>query len=84
MEHMSKRRSSRDKEQTASENYHADPRAKAMAVCIDWAKTTPTVLNSLTVAIRAVEVSAQTSAEGTHERDVPTAACASPKDRSVW
>ena len=46
MEHMSKRRSSRDMEQTASENYHTAPRPKAMAVCIDWEKTTPTVLNS--------------------------------------
>jgi hypothetical protein len=46
MEHMSKKRSSRNEEQTASENYHAAPRPRALAVCIDWTKTMPTVVSS--------------------------------------
>ena len=46
MEHLSQRRSSRNQEQTSSENYRDAPRPKAMAVCIDWTKTTPTLLNS--------------------------------------
>jgi hypothetical protein len=43
MEVLSQRHSSRDREQSVSENYRDAPSPKAMAVCLDWAKATPTL-----------------------------------------
>jgi hypothetical protein len=46
MEMMTRRRSSRDREQSVSENYLDAPKPKAMAVCLDWSVLMPTRLDS--------------------------------------
>src|SRR5262249_61689940 len=46
MEMMTRRRSSRDREQSVSENYLEAPKPKAMAVCLDWSVLTPTRLDA--------------------------------------
>lgn len=46
MEQLTRTRATRDEAQNVAENYRAAPSPKAMAVCIDWEKTTPSVLNA--------------------------------------
>lgn len=46
MERLARIRASRNPAQSATENYRSARNPKALAVCIDWTRTTPTLLNS--------------------------------------